>query len=37
MGEARRRVKPGGWLMVLTTEVADGAESIQLREPDQDG
>ncbi len=30
MGEARRRVKSGGWLVMLTTEVADGAESIQL-------
>jgi 16S rRNA (guanine527-N7)-methyltransferase len=28
--EARRRVKPGGWLVALTTEVQHGVESIRL-------
>jgi 16S rRNA (guanine527-N7)-methyltransferase len=28
--EARRRVKPGGWLVALTTDAQDGAESIPL-------
>jgi 16S rRNA (guanine527-N7)-methyltransferase len=28
--EARRRVKPGGWLVALTTDAHDGADSIPL-------
>jgi len=28
--EARRRVKPGGWLVALTTDAADGLESVRL-------
>jgi 16S rRNA (guanine527-N7)-methyltransferase len=28
--EARRRVKPGGWLVALTTDALDGVESIPL-------
>ena len=30
MAEARRRVKPGGWLVALTTDAANGEESIRL-------
>ena len=32
MVEARRRVKPGGWLVALTADPQDGAESIPLPE-----
>jgi 16S rRNA (guanine527-N7)-methyltransferase len=28
--EARRRVKPGGWLVILTTTPPDGAEAVRL-------
>ena len=30
MAEARLRVRPGGWLVALTTEVGDGAEGVRL-------
>jgi 16S rRNA (guanine527-N7)-methyltransferase len=33
--EARQRVTPGGWLVMLTTELADGAESVRLPGTDQ--
>jgi 16S rRNA (guanine527-N7)-methyltransferase len=30
MAEARGRVKPGGWLVALTTDAADGEENVRL-------
>ena len=30
--EARRRVNAGGWLVMLTTELADGADAVRLPE-----
>lgn len=30
LAEARRRVSPGGWLVTLTTEVGDAAESARM-------